>query len=54
MLDQLYFKVNGYFQDLAFVLSYHWAHMTPAKYTILLVSIGVFGWILMRNGVRQY
>ena len=54
MYDRIFYAVNDYFTDLTYVLGWHWAHMTPAKYTILLISIGVFGWILMRNGVRQY
>ena len=30
----------------------HWNHMTPEKYGLLLVFIGVFGWFLMKNCIR--
>jgi len=31
----------------------HWHHMNPEKYGILLISIGVFGWLLMKNCSRR-
>ncbi len=50
------------FAVIAFVSSYlkfyhtyllnHWHHMTPEKYGILLISIGFFGWLLMKNCSR--
>lgn len=29
-----------------------WADMGPSEYGIVLLSIGVFGWLLMKNGTR--
>lgn len=29
-----------------------WADMGPTEYGILLLGIGVFGWLLMKNGAR--
>ena len=30
-----------------------WSHMTPFKYAALLISIGVVGWMMMRNSVKK-
>ncbi|MEX0703401.1 MAG: hypothetical protein WD069_15000 [Planctomycetales bacterium] len=30
-----------------------WHDMTPMKYGALLVLIGVFGWLLMKNGPKR-
>jgi hypothetical protein len=30
-----------------------WANMTPSQYGIILVSVAVFGWILMKSGARR-
>lgn len=30
-----------------------WNDMGPAEYGTLLIGIGVFGWILMKNSVRR-
>ncbi|MCA9024507.1 MAG: hypothetical protein KDA86_04765 [Planctomycetaceae bacterium] len=30
-----------------------WNDMGPSEYGMLLLSIGVFGWILMKNSVRR-
>ncbi len=30
-----------------------WSNMTPIKYGILLVAIGLFGWILMKSSVKK-
>jgi hypothetical protein len=29
-----------------------WTDMGPSEYGVLLLSIGVFGWLLMKNGTR--
>lgn len=29
-----------------------WDHMTPMQYGTLLISIGVFGWILMKTSFK--
>jgi len=31
----------------------HWQHLTPMKYGMLLIGIGVFGWLLMKSGAKQ-
>lgn len=41
---------GGYYYDS---VMYHWKHLTPVKYTIGLFSILVFGWFLMKSGIRK-
>lgn len=33
-------------------LVYSWNSMTPAQYAIILISVALFGWILMKSGSR--
>jgi hypothetical protein len=30
-----------------------WTNMTPPQYGIVLISVAVFGWILMKSGSRR-
>jgi hypothetical protein len=30
-----------------------WTNMTPSQYGIILISVAVFGWILMKSGSRR-
>lgn len=30
-----------------------WEHMTPMQYGCVLIGIGVFGWLLMRSGIKR-
>jgi len=30
-----------------------WTNMTPPQYGILLISVAVFGWLLMKSGSRR-
>lgn len=54
MLNKFFSYISRYFDELTYVLEWHWNHMTPSKYITILLTIGVFGYILMRNGVKQY
>ena len=40
----------GWYRDYALD---SWNNMGPAEYGMVLVSIGVFGWILMKNTGRR-
>ncbi|MGE3314075.1 MAG: hypothetical protein AB7O26_03085 [Planctomycetaceae bacterium] len=44
--------IGSYFAFYHKYLMDHWHHMTPEKYGILLICIGVFGWLLMKNCTR--
>jgi len=54
MVDRLLSSLSHYFSDLTHLLQFQWNHMTPNKYISLLVTVGVIGWIMMKNGVRQH
>jgi hypothetical protein len=30
-----------------------WTNMTPSQYGVVLISVAVFGWILMKSGSRR-
>jgi hypothetical protein len=30
-----------------------WRHLTPMQYGVLLISVGVFGWLLMKSANRK-
>ena len=53
-IDTLRSEFNYYLSELSRAVAWQWHHMTPTKYMVLLVSIFVFGWILLRHGIRQY
>ncbi len=44
---------TGYWVFYGQYFQQQWHHMTPMKYGTLLISIGVFGWILMKNGSKR-
>jgi len=35
------------------MLMKEWQYLTPMKYSIVLASILVFGWVLMKNGSKR-
>jgi hypothetical protein len=45
--------ITGYFGFYQKYLLNHWHHMTPEKYGVLLICIGIFGWLLMKNCMRR-
>ncbi|MEO1997657.1 MAG: hypothetical protein ABGZ17_20540 [Planctomycetaceae bacterium] len=47
-------EFSFYWAQLGHAMAWQWRHMTPTKYMILLVAIFIFGWILLRHGIRQY
>ena len=49
----LAFSITRYAKFYSQYASNAWANMTPSQYGILLVSVAVFGWILMKSGSRR-
>lgn len=39
-----------YYMDL---LQFHWNHMTPVKYGVMLIVIGVVGFLLMKSNLKR-
>jgi hypothetical protein len=46
-------SIAAYLRFYSEFLQRQWHHMSPAKYGILLISIGVFGWFLMKSGMKK-
>lgn len=47
---------TGFSYYLGFYMQYasdFWAEMNPARYGILLIMILVFGWLLLKSGMKQ-
>ena len=53
MLNNLMATTRGYFAFYGRFFSEQWDHMTPWKYGVLLISCGVFGWILMKTANKR-
>lgn len=44
----------SYYGDFYYdMVMYQWKHLTPTTYTIALASILLFGWMLMKSGIRK-
>ena len=46
---------DGFLYYMRFYRDYaleQWANMGPSEYGTLLLCVGAFGWLLMRNGAR--
>lgn len=50
MIETVSTVVSDYVRDLTNFLGQEWTHMSPEKYGILLLSIGLAGYLLMRSG----
>ena len=46
-------SVSRYLQFYQKYAADKWAHLTPMEYGILLISVGVFGWVLMKNASKR-
>ncbi len=53
MLDNLLYTVSYYIRFYANFFAKQWRDMTPMGYGMLLVSIGVFGYFLMKSGTKK-
>ncbi|WP_339741827.1 hypothetical protein [uncultured Rubinisphaera sp.] len=53
MLSSLWYSIcfyaNFYY---TFVLRW-WSNITPAEYGVVLIGVGVFGWILLKSASRK-
>lgn len=52
MLDSAIDGLNYYMRFYGKYFSDQWNGMGPTGYGILLISIGLFGWLLMKSGVK--
>jgi hypothetical protein len=52
MLDTAFENFQRYMSFYGTYFVKQWNDMGPAGYGVLLVSIGLFGWVLMKSGVK--
>ena len=45
--------VNGYLSFYERFFMTEWNQMSPTKYGMLLLGIGAFGWLLMKNASKR-
>ena len=53
MIDWITTTAREYSAFYAKYFSNQWANMNPTKYVVILVTIGLVGWLLMRNSVKK-
>ncbi len=53
MLDSVLTTISYYIRYYGNFLAKQWRDMTPMGYGMLLVSIGVFGYFLMKSGMKK-
>lgn len=51
-MSGIFDTIGSYFAFYQKYLMDHWHSMTPEKYGMLLIAIGLFGWLLMKNCTR--
>jgi hypothetical protein len=52
-LTQLSDTVGDYLRFYGDYAAQRWNHLTPMEYGIILISVGVLGWVLMKNASRR-
>ncbi len=48
--SQRFWSYMDFYQTYA---ANRWNHLQPMEYGVLLISIGVFGWLLMKNAAHR-
>ena len=52
-MSDFLFTIRTYYAFYGSFFSEQWNHLTPAKYGMLLIGVGVFGWLLMKAGNKR-
>jgi hypothetical protein len=53
MLTNLMVTVRSYYAFYTRFFSDQWYGLNPVKYGVLLIGVGVFGWLLMKSGNKR-
>ncbi len=53
MFSNFLVTVRSYFAFYDRYFSTQWAEMSPQKYGMLLIVVGLFGWLLMKAGNKR-
>jgi hypothetical protein len=52
-MSNILLTIRSYYAFYCTFFSNQWTHMTPPKYGVLLILVGVFGWLLMKSGNKR-
>jgi hypothetical protein len=52
-MSNILLTVRTYYAFYCSYFSSQWNHLTPAKYGVLLLGVGAFGWLLMKAGNKR-
>ena len=44
---------RGYYAFYSRYFSEQWVNLSPMKYGVLLIGVGIFGWLLMKAGNKR-
>jgi len=53
MLENIWTTITLYLEFYRHYAMQRWSSITPAEYGMLLIGVGVFGWILMKSANRK-
>jgi hypothetical protein len=53
MLTNLMVTARSYYAFYARFFSDQWTGLNPVRYGVLLIGVGVFGWLLMKSGNKR-
>ena len=53
MIENMMLTVSSHWEFYCKFLRHEWSHMTPMKYGVILIGIGLFGWLLMKNATKR-
>jgi len=53
MFSNFLVTVRSYYAFYGTFFSNQWTHMSPPKYGVLLIGVGIFGWLLMKAGNKR-
>ena len=53
MWDRLFLGMSSYLDFYCRYFSKQWHDMTPTKYGVLLIAIGLIGFLMMKSSARR-
>jgi hypothetical protein len=53
MFQNFFSNAGSYYAFYGRYFSDQWNHMTPIKYATMLLTIGAFGWLLMKSANKR-
>ncbi|HXY33431.1 MAG TPA: hypothetical protein VEI07_04340 [Planctomycetaceae bacterium] len=53
MLTNLMVTARSYYAFYTRYFNDQWSSLNPIKYGVLLIGVGLFGWLLMKSGNKR-